>query len=693
MAIDDRIAFGLTLLSLLCGSSVLAPADAVAASKQTKPQLVTPDDYFRLGDVGEPRISPDGRWIAYTVTTQDLEADESSSRIWMVPAAGGDPIPLSAEDQDSSSPRWSPDGKYLGFLSSRNKGKTQVWTLFREGGEAVARTDTAQDVNAFEWSPDGKKLLLVMRDPKPEELEAKQAAEKGETYERKTPPPWVVTRQQFKLDYVGYLDSRRTHLYVFDLASEEIKQITSGDYDDSDPAWSADGTRVAFVSNRTEKPDDNYNDDIWVVAADNDDLGAKPLQISSNPGPDGSPSWSPDGSLIAHTSNLETDAALYGTVHLAVSSAAGGESRLLTQQLDRMIFSPRFSKSDDSIYFLLEDSGELNLARISAAGGAVERLVSGPRVVSALDQGPSGEIAVLVSEPHFPAEVFLFNAGSLERRSHVNDAVLASLRLGSVEEVRYASKDGTEIEAFVVKPPDFSSRRRYPGILRIHGGPQAQYDFSFHFEAQLYASNGYVVVMPNPRGSTGYGQDFCMGIWRAWGEPDFDDVMGGVDYIVEKGWADPDKLAVTGWSYGGMLTNHVITKTNRFKAAATGASATLYVVNFGHDQYQRWWRYELGLPWKPEVRALYDELSPFNRIENVTTPTLILGGKEDWNVPIINSEQLYFALKLRGVPTELVVYPGEFHGIDTPSHAKDLYERYLAWFGRYLKGEKIAKAR
>ena len=692
MVIDCRIAFGITLLSLLCGSSVIAPADAVAASKQNKPQLVTPDDYFRLGDVAEPRISPDGRWITYTVTSQDLEADESSSRIWMVPAAGGDPIPLSAEDRDSSSPRWSPDGKYLGFLSSRDEGKTQVWTLFREGGEAVQRTDTAQGVNAFEWSPDGAKLLLVMRDPKPEELEAKAAAEKGETYEQKTPPPWVVTRQQFKLDYVGSLDSRRTHLYVFDLASEELKQITSGDYDDSDPAWSADGTRVAFVSNRTEKPDDNYNDDVWVVAADNDDLGANPLQITSNPGPDGSPSWSRDGSLIAHTSNLETDAALYGTNHLAVSSAAGGESKLLTQQLDRMIFSPRFSKRDDSIYFLLEDSGEQNLARISAAGGAVERLVSGPRAVSALDQGPSGEIAVLVSEPQFPAEVFLFNGGTLERRSHVNDAVMASLRLGSVEEVRYASKDGTEIEAFVVKPPDFSARRRYPGILRIHGGPQSQYDFSFHFEAQLYASNGYVVVMPNPRGSTGYGQDFCMGIWQAWGVPDFDDVMGGVDYIVEKSWADPDKLAVTGWSYGGMLTNHVITKTNRFKAAATGASATLYVVNFGHDQYQRWWRYELGLPWKPEARQLYDELSPFNRIENVTTPTLILGGKEDWNVPIINSEQLYFALKLRGVPTDLVVYPGEFHGIDTPSHAKDLFERYLAWFGRYLKGEKTAKA-
>jgi len=692
VGIDRRAAWGIALLCALSAASALGPTLAGAAEKKSKPQPVTVDDYFRLREVADPHISPDGRWIAYTVTTPDLEADESRSRIWMVPASGGDAIPVSAEGQSSTSPRWSPDGKYLGFLSARDEGKTQVWTLFREGGEAVRRTNTAQDVKAFEWSPDGKRVLLVLQDPTPAELEAKAAEERGESYTAKTPPPWVVTRRQFKLDYVGYLDSRRTHLYVLDLASEAIKQITSGDFDDSEPAWSPDGTRVAFVSNRTASPDDNYNTDIWVVAADNDDLGESLLQITTNPGPDATPSWSPEGSWIAHTSNTETDAALYGTNHLAVSSAAGGESRLLTRELDRMIFAPRFSKRDDSIYFLLEDSGEQNLARISASGVALERLVSGPRVVSALDQSPSGKIAMLVSEPHLPAEVFLFANGIVERRSHVNDEVVASLRLGPVEKIRYASKDGTPIEAFVVKPPDFSASRRYPAILRIHGGPQAQYDFGFRFEAQLYASNGYVVVMPNPRGSTGYGQDFCLAIWKAWGERDYEDVMGAVDYLVEKRLAHPDKLAVTGWSYGGMLTNHVITKTDRFKAAATGASATLYVVNFGHDQYQRWWRYELGLPWKPESRQLYEKLSPFNRIEKVTTPTLILGGKEDWNVPIINSEQLYLALKLLGVPTELVVYPDEFHGIDTPSHIKDLYERYLDWFGHYVKGEKSTKA-
>ncbi len=690
VAIDRRAAWGIALLCTLSASTALVATSPAAA--KSKPQPLSVDDYFRLGEVGDPQFSPDGRWIAYTVTTRDLGADETRSRIWMLPATGGDAIPVSAEDETSTSPRWSPDGQYLGFLSARDAGKTQVWTLFRGGGEAVRRTHTAQGVKAFEWSPDGKRILLVLQDPTPEELEAKAAEEKGERYEAKTPPPWVVTRQQFKLDYVGYLDSRRTHLYVFDLASGEIAQITSGDFDDSEPAWSPDGTRVAFVSNRTANPDDNYNTDIWVVAADNDDLGEALLQVTTNPGPDAAPSWSRDGAWIAHTSNTETDAALYGTNHLAVSPAAGGEARLLTRELDRMIFAPRFSGRDDSIYFLLEDSGEQNLARIAASGGAAERLVGGPRVVSALDEGPSGEFALLVSEPQLPAEVFLFAGGTIERRSRVNDEVVASLQLGSVEEIRYPSKDGTPIEAFVVKPPGFSSSRRHPAILRIHGGPQAQYDFGFHFEAQLYASNGYVVALPNPRGSTGYGQDFCMAIWKAWGEPDYQDVMGAVDYLVEQRWAHPDKLAVTGWSYGGMLTNHVITKTDRFKAAATGASATLYVVNFGHDQYQRWWRYELGLPWQPESRQLYDKLSPFNRIENVTTPTLILGGKEDWNVPIINSEQLFVALKLLGVPTELVVYPDEFHGIDTPSHTKDLYERYLAWFGHYVKGEKTAKA-
>jgi dipeptidyl aminopeptidase/acylaminoacyl peptidase len=224
-------------------------------------------------------------------------------------------------------------------------------------------------------------------------------------------------------------------------------------------------------------------------------------------------------------------------------------------------------------------------------------------------------------------------------------------------------------------------------VLRIHGGPVSQHDFGFHFEAQLFAASGYVVVMPNPRGSSGYGQDFSLAIWRAWGEKDYEDVMAGVDHVIEQGYADPERLGVGGWSYGGMLTNHVIVRTDRFKPAVTGASASLYVANYGHDQYQRWWEYELGLPWQEESRKLWERLSPFNKVEKIVTPTLIVGGEEDWNVPIINSEHLYEALKRLGRTTQLVVYPGEHHNIETPSYLKDLYERWLEWYAEHVKGD------
>jgi len=289
-----------------------------------------------------------------------------------------------------------------------------------------------------------------------------------------------------------------------------------------------------------------------------------------------------------------------------------------------------------------------------------------------------------LSRPWLPDELFSLRDGKLNQLTFTNRKVLDGIPLGEVEEVRFSSRDGTAIEGFVIKPVGFRPGRRYPTILDIHGGPQSQYDYRFQFEAQLYAANGYLVVHPNPRGSTGYGQDFSLAIWRDWGGPDYEDVMAAVDDAIERGWADPDRLGVTGWSYGGMLTNHIITRTDRFKAAVTGASATLYAVNYGHDMYQRWWEKELGLPWEPEARARYEKISPFNRLDRVVTPTLILGGEKDWNVPIINSEQLYLALFKLGVETKLVVYPGEYHGIDTPSYAKDLYQRYLDWFGGRL---------
>jgi dipeptidyl aminopeptidase/acylaminoacyl peptidase len=685
----SRITALLVLGILLLVSPITAAEETTKASPADNsiPRALTVDDYFRIHRVSDPQISPDGNWVAYAVRERDLDADESETRIWMSPTSEGKALPMTAEGNSASHPRWSPDGKYLAFLSSRDEGKTQVWTLYRQGGEAIQLTDTAQDVDSFEWPPDGSRLVLVLQDPKPEEVKAKEKEDKGEKAEEETSPPWVVTRQQFKVDYVGYLDTRRTHLYVLDVETKTMTQVTSGDFDDSEPAWSPDGKLIAFTSNRTKNPDSNYNTDIWIVGADNTDKGATLRQVTTNTGPDKSPAWSPDGKTLAHISATDTDAILYATEHLATTDLESGESRVLTADVDRMVFVLEFSPDGRSIYFTLEDSGELNLARIPARGGAVERVIRGPRVVDAFDIGIDRAIAALIGEPHLPPEVFLFKDGNLEQISHVNDEFLAGVRLGEMEEIHFSSLDGTEIEGFVVKPPGFDPSFEYPAILRIHGGPQSQYDFRFSFDHQIFAAHGYVVVLPNPRGSTGYGQEFCLAIWQAWGEKDYEDVMAAVDYVIDQGYVDPERLGVGGWSYGGMLTDHVITKTDRFKAAYTGASAVLYVVNYGHDQYQRWWEYEVGLPWEPESRELYEKMSPFNKVANVVTPTLILCGEQDWNVPVINSEQLYQALKRLGVPTELVVYPGEHHGISTPSYIKDRYERYIDWFAKYVKGE------
>lgn len=672
------------ILSVVLFCIFVVSGNSLFAQDQPKKRPVALEDLFKIVRLGGPEISPDGQWVAYTVTSTDLAKDKSETRVWMIPLNGGEPLPMTGKGHSASSPLWSPDGKYLSFLAARDNEKTQVWALDRRGGEAQQITDIPQGVSSYKWSPDGKKLLLVLRDPKPEDLEKDEDTKKS-----KKPEPWVIDRLQFKRDRTGYLDNRHSHLYVLALGEKEPVQITSGNTDDTQPAWSPDGKLVVFVSNRTDNPDGNSNTDIWVVSADNTDKGQTLLQVTHNPGSDRLPAWSPDGKFLTFVTAAEPDIFWYATNHLAVVPAQGGESRILTQTLDRNVSSPRFSPDGKSIYFLLEDSAEQHLARVEVSGTNLIRPVSGQRSVRAFVLGKNGQPAILLSEPHVPGEIFVLDKGKLRQLTHTNDKFMSELALADVENVNFRSKDGTEIEGFIYKPSDFNPSLRYPTLLRIHGGPVAQFDFSFHFEAQLFAANGYCVVLVNPRGSSGYGQDFSLGIWRNWGVKDFEDVMAGVDHAIAKGYADPDRLGVGGWSYGGILTNYVITKTDRFKAAITGASEVLYVANYGHDHYQLQWEKELGLPW--ENRETWERLSPFNSVENIVTPTLIMGGEKDWNVPILNSEQLYQALRRLGRTTQLVVYPGEPHGIRRPSFQKDRYERYLSWYGRYVKGETEQK--
>jgi dipeptidyl aminopeptidase/acylaminoacyl peptidase len=681
---------------------LLAPFVAAQTAPPTPPapRAITVDDVFEIRAVGDPQIAEDGKWVAYTVSTMSLKEDKTETRIWMAPAGGGDAVVMTAEKESSSHPRWSPDGKFLAFLSKRGEGKTQVWLLNRMGGEAQKLTDTIQDVDDFAWSPDSKRLVLILQDPTPEELDEAKAKEKdkpgsggredkdAKPKKPKTPPPFVIDRYRFKTDTVGYLDRRRTHLYVFDVATKAVVQITSGDFDDEQPAWSPDGKLLAFRSNRsTPDPDRTYDSNIWVVSTDNADKGAHLTQVTTNPGSDGWPAWSPDGKWITYVTQIDPKLLVYATHHIAVSPATGGPAKVLTLAFDRMSRSPRFSPDGQFIYFIADDDGTEDLFRTPASGGEITRAISGHVVVSSYTIAKSGDLAAQITGMDRPAEIFTTttSGGTLTRITHVNDAFMAKVKVVTPEYVKFKSKDGTTVAGYLYKPLDYVAGKKYPTLLHPHGGPVGAYYGDFNHFSQLFAANGYVVLEPNPRGSSGYGQDFCKAIFADWGNKDYQDDLAMVDYAIAQGVADPDKLGVGGWSYGGISTDFIIAQTTRFKAASTGAGSAFFASLYGHDQYILDYDVELGHPW--ENRAAWDKISPIYKVANITTPTLFMGGEIDWNVPIIGGEQMYEALKSLGRETELVVYPGEYHGFKTPSHIKDRLERNLSWYAHYVKAD------
>lgn len=652
-----------------------------AAGAAARPFTI--DDALAVKAVSDPRISPDGEWIAYVVEKNDLEADEKTSRVYMSSVDGETTIAMTGESYSAFDPRWSPDGRYLSFIATRDdldeNAAPQVYTLDRRGGEAEAYTMVPQGVIEHEWAPSGGRLLLAIRDESASEKAARAAREKGQI---EPLLPAVIDRLQFKEDGVGYLDRSRRHYYVLESRLGAPKQVTFGDYDDYEAAWSPDGARIAFASNRTDEPDGNVNSDIWVADVSRAGKPSGLIRIADNPGTDSAPSWSPDGRQIAFSAQLDPNLFWYASAHIAVAPAAGGEARVLTKALDRFFYGPQFSPDGREIFAAYEHDGEMPLVAVNVETGAKRDVIAGELAVFAYDVHRSGVIAAQLGRATLPDEIFVHSAGALAQVTRTNDALLKDVKLAAPFTAKFKSADGTDVEAFFY-PPATGRAKKAPAILRIHGGPTSQWDFSFDPYAQLYAAAGYAVVMVNPRGSTGYGTDFAAAIFADWGNKDFDDVMAGVDHAVAIGLADPKRLGVGGWSYGGILTNYVITKTDRFDAAVSGASGFNYLANYGHDIYQREYELELGLPW--ENLDAWNRVDTFKDVAKVATPTLFIGGAADWNVPILNSEQFYQILKRRGVPTGLIVYPDEDHSIDRPSFYKDRFERYLGWYEKWVK--------
>ncbi len=648
---------------LLAFACLTLPMSATSAEKRS----VRIDDIGAVRHIGTPAVSPDGRYAAFAF----------EGRVYVVGTSGEAPRAVTTASSRASEPYWSRDGEALYFLSDRS-GSSQAWKLPLDTfGEAVQVTTVARGVETLQFSPDETRLLLTYDDPDEE-----KAGAGGETHAVEAPPrkePFVIDRLQFKQDAgEGYLTRRPSdHLYVLDMASGELAQVTRGRYTESDAGWSPDGKQIVFVSNRAEEPDAGYETDLWVVDADG---AGDARRLTASDYVKSEPQWSPDGEWIAYLSAVD---GVYGITQLTLVPAGGGEPRLLTAGLDRWVQQFEFSQDGEWIYFRYDNHGGQHLARVRVDDGRIERLLDGERNISGFGLDAAGAVVVRASNGNDAAELYRLQGGEVQRLTNLNRELFATLELGEKRKVSFESSDGTIVEAFITTPPDFRKGRRYPTVLDIHGGPVGQFAWGYDFGAQFLAANGYVVVQPNPRGSTGRGQEFVNAIYRTWGVTDYADVIAAVDHAIELGIADPERLAVTGYSYGGYMTNVVITRTDRFKAALSGAGHSLIAANYGHDIYQRWYNWELGPPW--EHRDRYDVLSPLLRAGEVQTPTLFIGGRLDWNVPILNAELFYQSLRYRGIDTQLVVYPGAHHGNWDERFDRDYLERMVAWFDRYLR--------
>ena len=659
-----------TLLGVLAAFSLIP---AAAAQGPRRPLQV--DDLFRIRTVRDAQISPDGQWVAYIVSQLDSVKDRSNSDIHMTAWDGSRTIQLTHTPEGESTPRWSPDGRYLSFVATRGESRNgaQLWLLDRSGGEARKVTDHKGGIGSYAWSPDASRIVFTSQDPD-------SAA--GAPDSTRKPKPIVVDRYAYKRDGTGYLGNRRTHVYVFDTATKKIEQITTGPYDDSNPSWSPDGKWIAFVSERGANPDRENNSDVHVVEAR---AGATPKAITTFNGPDGSrPEWSPDGKWIAYLQGSEPEYSAYGLNKLAIIPSNGGTPRLLTLSLDRPVSNFGWTADGRALQFLVNDDRAVHLARVDVASGRIERLLEGRRTIAEIADGPGGRVALIAGTATEPNELHAFENGHLRALTKLNEGWLKEVQLGTTEDFSAKGKDGTTVNGLLVRPAGATAGRPLPMILRIHGGPNSQDQHAFSFEREYFAANGYAVIAVNYRGSAGRGAEYQKAIYADWGNKEVKDLLAAVDHMVATGVADRDRLGIGGWSYGGILTNYTIATDQRFKAATSGAGSSMQLTMYGTDQYIYQYETELGAPWKNP--KLWEKVSyPFYHADRITTPTLFMGGEKDSNVPITGSEQMYQALKSLGVDTQLIVYPNQFHGITLPSFQKDRLQRYLAWYDRYLR--------
>ena len=648
---------------------ILSTLTLVSAGQQP----LKPSDIYSVKSVHDPEVSPDGKWVTYVVTCPDSTEDEYDDNIWMTATDGSGAVQLTYSDEDEKKPMWSPDNRWISFLSSRHKAKekTQLWLMDRRGGEGKQVTEFKVSISDYKWSPDAKKIIFIVRD---QEV-------RPDSIKDKPRKPIVIDRYHFKEDISGYLESRYAHLYLFDVETKKLDTLTKGNYNHSDPVWSPDGKFIAFTANRTAEPDRNTNSDIWVIEAK---AKATPKQITTWVDYDKLPIWSPDGKLIAYLRSISPEGDIYDEPHLAIVSAKGGEPTILTHTLDRPVSNPQWSADGQTIMALIEDDRQRYVVSFDVTSGKYTKISEGDRSVTVVKPLDANRSIVLMSDPRNLPEIYLFEKGSFKKLTTHNDDFIKKHSFASAEGFTFKNRDGQQVGGILYRPYGKQSAQKLPLILWIHGGPVGQDEYEFDLTIQMLAAKGYAVAAINYRGSNGRGYQFARAIFGDWGNKEVVDLIDGVNYLIKQGTVDENRLGIGGWSYGGILTDYVTATDPRFKVAASGAGSALQLSMYGTDQYVQQYEMELGVPWKNMDKWMKVSY-PFLNIDKIKTPTLYMVGESDFNVPAAGSEQMYQALRSLGVPTQLVIYPKQHHGLTVPSYWKDRYKRYEEWFEKYLK--------
>ncbi len=680
-----------TLLLALALAVLSAP---VAAQPASLSGGLTADSLYRWQYVGAPEISPDGSRIAYTLVSTDEAKDTYTSSVWLAEVASGRLRQVTFGDWRDFGPRWSPDGSKLAFVSTR-RGAPQVFVLsLAEGGEARPVTSLPGGAGNPEWSPDGRSIAFTSRvEPKPSEPEAPKD---------RAPKERVVTRLTFRANGEGWARDGYVHIFTVGADGGSARQITDGEFDDGAPRWSPDGARIAFSAIR--KPDRDYtmgDTEIYVVPA----AGGEIKALTDRRGPDGDPTWSPDGRSIAYT-GFDDKLESFKATSLYVMSADGSGSRNLTASFDRSaadgvggdVSAPfggsgravAWAPDGKRVLFKSADRGSANVYAVATSGGKVESVTRGEHDLAGFSVARNGQVAAVVSTPTTPYDLYAFSLRDPlpKRLTNTGEASLKGAAVSTPESFFYKSFDGRDVQGWVMKPVGFETGKTYPLILYIHGGPHSAYGNLFFHEFQVLAARGYVVLFTNPRGSTSYGQEFGNIIQYKYPGDDYRDLMAGVDEVLKRGYVDEKRMAVMGGSGGGVLTTWTIGHTDRF-AVAVGErgvynwSSFVLSADLNYFFARHWFR---DMPWNdPED---YRARSPITYVEKMRTPLLIIHSEEDYRVPIDQGEELYTALKMLKRDVKMIRYPQESHDLSRsgrPSHRVSRIGHILDWVDGHLK--------